>query len=582
MKRSVIVFAAIICLVVAVPAWACTTSLTGKKASADGSVMVSHSDDGLNDARLVYVPAMDHKPGSLRPVFYAHYSLDFKPRWGASETQRIVTGDRGPGYDTPGAPASVPLGFIPQAPHTYAYFDANYGIMNEHQLSIGECTDKAKVHPEPEPGKRIFYSSELSRVALERCKKAREAVKLMGELIEKYGYYGTGETLVVADPEEGWVMEMAGYDMNGTGGVWVAQRVPDDGFFVAANQFRIREVRKDARDMMFSANIFSVAQKKGWWKPSDGPLDWTSVYGDGEFHHPYYSLRRVWRAQSLVAPSLNLSAWVEGPFTQAYPFAIKPDQKLTVDNIFAIHRDNYEGTEFDLTRGLAAGPFGDPNRFEGQAEGMADKEGRLTPLNGAFERPLNIYRCVFAHVNQSRNWLPDAIGGLTWFGPDRPATAVLMPFYAGATDLAPAIQKGDILKLDRESLWTAFNYVANYAMLKYSYMIRDIQVVRDRFEARAFGNQREVEDQALALWKRGEKNAARRLLTEYADKNVADVLREWWKLSDQLYLKYNDGYLNTTAGVAQAVFYPAWWLKLVGYEDGPTSYGKSAAAKRKP
>ncbi|MBN1829151.1 MAG: C69 family dipeptidase, partial [Deltaproteobacteria bacterium] len=476
----------------------------------------------------------------------------------------------------------VALGFIPQASHTYAYFDANYGIMNEHQLSIGECTDKAKVHPEPEPGKRIFYSSELSRVALERCKTARDSVKLMGELIEKYGYYGTGETLIVADPEEGWVMEMAGYDMNGAGGVWVAQRVPDNGFFVAANQFRIREVPRDAKDMMFSANIFDVAQKKGWWKPEQGPLDWTSVYGDGEFHHPYYSLRRVWRAQSLVAPSLNLSSSAEGPFTRVYPFAVAPDQKLTVENIFTIHRDNYEGTEFDLTKGLAAGPFGNPNRFEGQAEGMADKEGRLTPLKGEFERPLNIYRCVYAYVNQSRNWLPNAIGGLTWFGPDRPATAVLMPFYAGAMNLAPSIQRGNILKFDRESMWTAFNYVANFAMLKYSYMIKDIQAVRDRFEASAFGKQQELEDQALSLWKNGEKNAARRLLTEYADELAADVLREWWKLSEQLYLKYNDGYLNTKAGIAQAVFYPAWWLKLVGYEDGPTSYEKPVPGKSNP
>lgn len=377
--------------------------------------------------------------------------------------------------------------------------------MNEHQLSIGECTDKAKVHPEPEPGKRIFYSAELSRVALERCKTAREAVKLMGELIEKYGYYGTGETLVVADPNEGWVMEMAGYDMNGTGGVWVAQRVPDDQFFVAANQFRIREVHPDADDMMFSANIFDIAQQKGWWHPDNGPLDFTSVYGDGEFQHPYYSLRRVWRAQSLAAPSLALPAWVDGAFTRTYPFAIKPDRKLSVQDIFAIHRDNYEGTEFDLTKGLAAGPFGNPNRFEGQAESMADKEGRLTPLVGAFERPLNIYRCCYAYVNQSRRWLPDAVGGLTWFGPDRPATAVLMPFYAGALDLPAPIQRADLLKFDRGSMWTAFNYVANYAMLKYSYMIQDIRAVRDRFEAAAFGRQQQVEAQALACCGRATK-----------------------------------------------------------------------------
>jgi len=562
-----------LCLsVVMLPAFACTTMIVGKDASFDGSVIVSHSDDGLSDGSVIYVPAMDHQPGSMRPVFYSHYSLDFKPQWGASLRHRIVTKDRGPGYDKPGESPSVPLGYIPQVAHTYAYFDANYGVMNEHQLSIGECTDKAKVHPEPEPGKRIFYSAELSRVALERTKTAREAIKLMGELIEKYGYYGTGETLLVADPNEGWVMEMAGYDMNGTGGVWVAQRVPDDKFFVAANQFRIREVVKDSSDMMYSSNIFDVAQQKGWWNPTDGPLDFAKVYGDGEFHHPYYSLRRVWRAQSLAAPSLNLPAKVEGPFTRAYPFAIKPDKKMTVQDVMAIHRDNYEGTEFDLTKGLAAGPFGNPTRFEGQAESVADKEGKLTPLVGEFERPLNIYRCIYAYVNQSRKWLPDAIGGVMWFAPDRPATSVLLPFYAGASDLPKSVQRADILKLDRQSMWTAFNYVDNYAMLKYSYMIEDIGAIQKRFENSAFDRQREIEANALALWNKGNQKSARQMLTSYSDQNAAAVLKDWWKLSEDLYIKYNDGYINTKENIAQPVFYPAWWLQQVGFEKGPVSY----------
>lgn len=552
---------------------ACTTILAGKAATSDGSVIVSHSDDGLGDGRLIYVPAMDYKPGVLRAVFYSHCALGFMPQWGATESHRIVSKDRGPGYNTADDPASVALGYIPQVKHTYAYFDTNYGIMNEHQLSIGECTDLAKVHPLPEPGKRIFYSAELSRVALERCKTAREAVQLMGELIEKYGYYGTGETLLVADPKEGWVMEMCGYDMDGIDGVWAAQRVPDDEVFVAANQFRIREIRENAEDMVYSKNIFTAAKRKGWWKPEDGLLDWVNVYGNGEFHHPYYSLRRVWRAQSLIAPSLKLSAWVEGPLTRVYPFSIKPDQKLTVENIFTIHRDNYEGTEFDLTKGLAAGAFNCPYRFEGQAESVADKEGRMTSLKGEFERPLNIYRCVYAYVNQSRSWLPDAIGGLTWFGPDRPSTAVLMPFYVGATNLPMSVQRADIFELDRKSMWTAFNFVANYAMLKYSYMIKDIQSVRDQFEAQAFGKQTELEAKALKLWEKGDR-AARALLSRYSDNNANAVLNKWWKLADQLYIKYNDGYLNTKAGVAQAVFYPVWWLKQVGYEKGPVSYKK--------
>ncbi|MCB2216266.1 MAG: C69 family dipeptidase [Desulfobulbaceae bacterium] len=577
MKKHV-VFPAVVLLTLALstPAFNCTTTLTGKDASADGSVMVSHTDDGLGDPRVVFVPAMDHPEGALRPVFYESAAMGYLPEWGGSQTHRLVTDGRGPGYRNPDEPASVPLGFIPQVSHTFAYIDANYGIMNEHQVSIGECTDKAKVHPLPEPGKRIFYSAELSRVALERSTTAREAIAVMGRLIDTYGYYGTGETLLVADPNEGWVFEMAGYDLNGTDGVWVAQRVPDNGFFVAANQFRIREIREGADDMIFSANIFDAARTNGWWRPEDGPLDWARVYGDGEFHHPYYSLRRVWRAQSLVASSLDLPAWVDGPFTRSYPFAVVPDQKLSVQDVMAVHRDNYEGTEFDLTTGLAAGPFDNPNRFEGGAEATMDKQGRMTTLNGAFERPLNIYRCAYVYVNQSRSWLPDPIGGVSWIGLDRPATSVLLPFYAGGLGLPRSLEMADVLRVDRGSMWTAFNYVANYAMLKYSYMIKDIRAEQGRFEARGFGGRQEVEARSLALRQSGDEQGARRLLTEDSAALADELLAAWWQLADHLYITYNDGYINTKEMIAQPVFYPAWWLEAVGYQNGPQSYEKPA------
>ncbi len=204
MKQLIFPAAVIVTLALATPAFNCTTTLTGKDASADGSVMVSHTDDGLGDPRVVFVPAMDHPERALRPVFYESAAMGYLPEWGGSQTHRLVTDSRGPGYRNPDEPASVPIGFIPQVPHTFAYIDGNYGIMNEHQVSIDECTNKAKVHPLPEPGKRIFYSAELSRVALERSTTAREAIEVMGVLIDTYGYYGTGETLLVADPEEGW------------------------------------------------------------------------------------------------------------------------------------------------------------------------------------------------------------------------------------------------------------------------------------------------------------------------------------------------------------------------------------------
>ncbi|MCB1223635.1 MAG: C69 family dipeptidase, partial [Mesotoga sp.] len=205
---------------------ACTTLIVTKGASADGSMIVAHSDDNdLADQRIVYVPAQDHEPGSFRPVYCSAVAMGEFHQYNSFIYPRIVS-DRAPAYDTPGYPLSIPIGMIPQVDHTFAYFDGSYGIMNEHQLMFGECTDGAKIQIGPEPGKRIFYSSELSRVALERCKTAGEAVELIGYLIEKYGYYGTGETLPVADPNEAWVIEMAP-SPEGTGGLWVARRVPD-------------------------------------------------------------------------------------------------------------------------------------------------------------------------------------------------------------------------------------------------------------------------------------------------------------------------------------------------------------------
>jgi dipeptidase len=554
------------------PLLACTTMIAGKDATRDGSVCVTHSDDGFGDPRVVYIPAKDHAPGTRRPVYYSDPALGYEARFSSAPSLRFNIDSRSPYYKaTDGTPPSQPLGYIPEVAHTYAYFDSNYGIMNEHQLVMGECTDKAKVDPAPEPGKRIFYSAELSRVALERTKTAREAIKLMGTLIAQYGYYGTGETLLVGDPKEAWVMEMGGYDKDGTDGVWVAKRVQDDQFFVAANQFRIREVIKNSNDMMFSSNIFDVAEKKGWWKPEDGTLDFTKVYGDGEFHHPYYSLRRVWRAQSLVAPSLNLSAWAKGPFTTLYPFAIKPDNKLAVQDLMGIHRDNYEGTEFDMTKGMAAGPFGNANRYEGGSEStMADEKG--PGVTGAFERPLNIYRCAYAYVLQARENLPAPIGGVMWLAYDRPASSVMLPFYAGAGNLPDSVQRANALTYDRESLWMAINYVANYATMKYSYMIKDIQEESQKFEAQFFGKQPELETEALTLWEKGDETGAKALLTTYSKTAASDVLSSWWKLSENLYLTYNDGYYNDEKEIAQPLFYPKWWLKSVGYEQGPLEY----------
>ena len=571
------------------PAFACTTMIAGKQATTDGSVIVAHSDDDVSDIRVIYVPARDwdlnNKSESIRQVYYDDCSLghemyadkEKKVTYNASEVRRYIGPSRGPGYDTKDFYNSFSLGNIPQVKHTYAYFDSSYGIMNEHQLMIGECTCGAKIQPDPDPGKRIFYSAELSRVALERCKKAKEAVILMGKLLQKYGYYGTGETLLVGDPDEAWVMEMCACEMDGTSGIWVAQRVPDNGFFVAANQFRIRDI-VDSDDMLYSDNLKEVCKKLGWWNPKDGPLDWASTVSFGEYSNPYYSLRRVWRALTKVKPSANLSPWVENGYTKDYPFCVIPDGKLSVAAIADIYRDHYEGTPFDMTIGKGAGPWGEPNRYENNPDqGDAFRLQVYSP-RGAWERPISIYRCGMFWINQGRKNMPDGIGGISWIGLDRPVSSCLMPFFVGIKDLPKSIQQAKVTEYSTNSAWWAFNSVANYANLNYTYMIEDIVALQQELENDAYAK---VYDSTLQV----------QGITDFCEKNTAKVLKAWFELSRYLIVKYNNGCI-TTEGVKspikgknygkayvegaffQKIDYPEWWLRDAGYYNGPISYEK--------
>jgi dipeptidase len=553
---------------------ACTTILVTPGATADGSTIVSHSDDNdLTDQRIIYVPATDHEAGSERAVYCTACALGEYKQYNSFVYPRLVAMDRGPGYDTDEYPESIPLGHIPQVEHTYAYFDGSYGIMNEHQLMIGECTCAARIQPGPEPGKRIFYSSELSRVALERCRTAREAVELMGELIDTYGYYGPGETLLVGDPKEGWVFEMCGDDTEGVGGLWTARKVPDGEMFVAANEFRIREIDPDDPNLIYSKNLHSSAEAHGWWKPKDGKLDWLKAVSPGEYRHPYYSLRRVWRVMSNAAPSLGLSPWVEDGYTTAYPFSVKPDKKLGVRDVMALHRDHYEGTEFDMTRGLAGGPFGYANRYYGPYDPAGDAALADVKLEGAWERPLSVVYCGYVYVNQGRSWIPDAVGGVCWMGLDTPSETCFVPFYCGVTALPKAYGICNTAAFSRESAWWAFNFVANWAEMKYGYMRDDIAGKRDPIELEELKQVEAVDAEALALYE-DSPDAAREYVTEYCTENAEKVVRDWWAFADELVAKYDDGYVSTPEERAHEVGYPKWWRDAVGYADGPMTYEK--------
>jgi len=574
----VITIALTLILMSLTPTQACTTILVPKGASEDGSVFVAHSDDSeLFDQRLVYVPAADYEPGSLRPVYYDAAALGDRPEYHGSVLRRYVGTQRGPTYDEPDRPQSIPLGFIPQVEHTYAYFDGSYAIMNEHQLMIGECTDGTKIQPDPIPGKLIFYSAELGRVALERCTTARDAVKLIGHLIETYGYYGTGETLPIADKVEGWVIEMAP-SPEGTGGLWVARKVPDGEVFVAANELRIREVDPDDTNMLYCRDLHAIAQKHGWWKPEDGKLDWLRTVSLGEYSHPYYSLRRVWRLQARIAPSQAKSPWVKDGYTKEYPFSIKPDKKLSVRDVMSLYRDYYQGTEFDQSRGITAGPFGCPYRYPGPMDAGGDTGDPNARLKGAWERPISIFRCGFTYVCQARGWLPDPIGGLLWFGPDEPMSTCFVPFYAGVTSIAEPYYTCNTEVFSQKSAWWAFNFAANWAGLKYSYMIKDIQQKQDEIELAEIEDIKKTDEQALALYQK-DPARVRQLLTTCCATQANHVVRDWWELAWTLVARYDDGYVNAPGKMVQEVGYPKDWCDKSEWPSGPTTYDKP---KNKP
>jgi dipeptidase len=559
----------------------CTTMIITKGATIDGSMIVAHSDDNeLADQRIIYVPAQEHKMGAIRKVFAEAY---YYPR--------LVTDDRGDGYDThgPKIKETEPIGGIPQVDYTFAYFDGAYGIMNEHNLMIGECTCGVKYQPsfvtaeqarKEEKHVRLFYSQELSHIALERCKKARDAVSLMGDIIDEYGLYSSGETLLIADENEAWVFEMCALPDEVYHSAWVARRVPDGYVFVAANEFRIREIdTKNKDDFMFSSLLYPGAKKLGWWD-GESPMDWLRTVSDGEYNHPYYSLRRVWRVFDRVNPDLCLSPWVEDGFTTDYPFAIRGNRKLSISDVFSLYRDHYEGTQFDLTKGVAAGPYGDPSRFIGAYDNSGDV-GQGKKINGAWERPISVFYQGYTQVNQVRPKAPEATKGLIWMGMDTAYTTCFVPFSTRIFDMPRAYQIGSTQKYDRDSAWWHFNFVANWARLNYKRMTEvDIKPLQKQIE--------EFELKLVEKWDEicndmGDKEAAR-FITKECTANSDYVLNKWRELADTLIAKYTEGYCNLALdsdkplvtdnkiNPAINIGYNSTWLSYTNYNDGPFTY----------
>lgn len=503
----------------------CTSILVTRGASDNGSTMITYSCDGEFLPHLRYRPARDHDSSEV---------IEIRGRDGKV------------------------CGTIPQVSHTYAVV----GLINEHQVAIGETTFEGRKELQNPEGLLHYWT--LMSLALQRAATARQAIEVITGLADRYGYASTGESFSIADPGEAWILEMVGPGRGGHGAVWVARKLPDGFISCHANRSRIgRFPMDDPHTCLYSANVVSFAVEHGYWDPSSGqPFRFNEAYDPASAQHIRYSDMRVWSVFRRAAPSLHLSPeYARGMGKgEAYPLWIRPDSRLGTAAVMALMRDHYEGTPYDMTKGLTAGPFGSPNRWRPIGWKVAGRQY-------AWERPISTQQTGFSFVSQSRKDLPDPVGGVLWYGMDDTYTTCYVPLYCGIDRLPEPYTVGRMDHFSLDSAWWVFNFVANIANLKYSYMIEDIQKVQKDLEGTALALQPAVERTALDLLK-NDPVLAVRYLTDYSVSRGEATVRRWRQLGEELMTRYNDGYVQDGNGRPQEVGYPEDWRLRVVKERG--------------
>ena len=484
---------------------ACTNLIAGKKATTDGSVMVTYAADSHNlYGMLTHTPAAKHAKGSMR---------------------KVVEWDTG-----------KPLGEIPQPAETYNVV----GNMNEHQLAIGESTWGGHKELVDTTGQSVIDYGSLIQIALERCKTAREAVDFMGDIVNKYGYASSGESFSIADKNEVWVMEMIGKGAE-KGAVWIAVRIPDDAISGHANEPRIRKVNmKDKENVKYSKDVISFARKRGYFSGKDEDFSFADAY---EVHSP--STRRgcdarVWSYFRRFAPETDkYYSWCAGTSDEPMPLYVVPEKKVSLKDMEWSMRDHFEGTPFDMTQDVGAGPNHVPYRWR-------PMEYEVDGNTYCMERAIATQQTGWSFVSQSRDWLPDPVGGILWFGTDDTNTSVYMPFYCGMTEIPNELKPGDINTFDMNSNFWMTNWVANQAYNRYDLMIPDIRKVQNALEDN-FRDSRQAKDKELAdIVTSGNMTA----YTDAVNKEGAEIAKkatdDYRNLAQYLLVKYMDGNMKKT------------------------------------
>lgn len=572
MKFKATVFLGALCFFSANVADACTNFIVTKGASKDGSCILSYSADSHTLYGELYFYARGiHAPGTMRTIH----------EW---DTGKL-------------------LGKIPEAPRTYQVV----GNMNEHQLVIGESTYGGREGLADSTG-LIDYGT-LIYATLQRAKNAREAIKTMAELVEKYGYYSEGESFSIVDPNEAWVFEIIG---KGTqmvtdkktktsynkykGAVWVAIRIPDGYISGHANHARIttfplekasknsissknlKKIFDPNIEVVYASDVISFAREKGFYTGPDAEFSFSDTYAPLDFGGARGCEARVWSFFNTFSSSMSqYEDYALGHnLKNRMPLYIKPDRKVSAHDVMMAMRDHYEGTALDMTKDCGAGPYATPYRWRPMTWKVDGNEYTN-------ERATATQQTGWAYVAQCRSWLPDEIGGLYWFTVDDVANSVFTPIYP-CTNQIPENYKvgnGSMVKYSPTSAFWLFNRVTNAVYNRYSQMFPDLQKAQQELETSHLKTTAEVEQKALALHKENPAQAVD-LLTEYTTSTAAQTFNRWKQLDEYLLVKFIDGnikkekdgkfesngYNEEMPAFPMQPGYPEWWKKAVKEQAG--------------
>lgn len=479
--------------------FACTNLIVGKSASTDGSTIVSYSADSYGlYGELYHYPAASYPKGTMMNI----------NEWDTGKY----------------------LGQIEQARKTYNVI----GNMNEFQLTIGETTFGGR--PELVDTLGVIDYGSLIYISLQRSRTAREAIQVMTQLVKEYGYYSSGESFTIADPNEVWIMEMIGKGPGIKGAVWVAVRVPDDCISAHANQSRIRKFdMNDKENCIYAPDVVSFAREKGYFSGVNKDFSFSEAYAPTDFEALRFCEARVWSYYRMFAPEMDAYlSYIQGTSKEPMPLYVKPARKLSVQDVMHAMRDHYEGTPLDITNDPGAGPYKMPYRPSPLTFKVGDKQY----FN---ERPISTQQTGFSFVAQMRANLPDAIGGVLWFGMDDANMTVYTPVYCCTDKVPDCYAKGqaDYVTFSWNSSFWIFNWVANMVYPRYSLLIDDVRKAQQNLEGTYRDAQDGIESAALKLYN-SDQSKAKAFLTNYTTMTAQSAFDTWKHLGEFLIVKYND------------------------------------------